>query len=119
MQTEQQTQPASPAALLKAAQEPQGETGQEGAAQLGADHHDPTVKNSGPCEHPGSIGIRKAFDGCFARVIATTGTGDQKLTLWYCAAKKLEAIETNGDPVFPGDEGFDEVRAVLVQGGVK
>jgi hypothetical protein len=76
-----------------------------------------TQKNSGPCEHPGSIGIRKAFDGCFARVIATSGAGDQKLTLWYCAAKKLEAIETNGDPVFPGDEGFDEARAALNGGG--
>lgn len=60
-----------------------------------------------------SIGIRKWACGQTLELVASVGDGDGKLTL-FRRGDGLEAIETNGDPVFEGDTGFEELREQIV-----
>lgn len=57
-----------------------------------------------------SIGIKKQFGpNMELDVLDTIGSGDSKLTL-YRASTGVEVIETNGDPLWEGEEGFAETR---------
>lgn len=48
-------------------------------------------------------------------LVASTGSGDGKLTLWS-GSNGVEAIETNGDAIWEGEAGFAETREKIVGG---
>ena len=57
-----------------------------------------------------SIGIRKHFGANMElEILGTTGSGDSKMTL-YRARAGQEVIETNGDPCWDCDDGFQAAR---------
>ena len=60
-----------------------------------------------------SVGIRKFAGNLEIELVGSTGHGDSKLSLWR-RDDGQEAIETNGDPVFAGENGFDEARTQIV-----
>lgn len=73
-----------------------------------------TIEKYIPTLEINSAGIRKAFHPCNrARNAGSIGEGDNKTTLWI-SQSGLEAIETNGDPVFAGEAGFEEARATII-----
>lgn len=59
-----------------------------------------------------SIGIKKAL-GSNLTWVGSRGEGDSKITLWRNVDGR-EAIETNGDPVFEGEAGFEEACAEIM-----
>ena len=63
-----------------------------------------------------SIGIRSLRDK--VRELGSTGSGDNKMTLYACGdgEKGREVIETNGDPVWDCEEGFDIIREQIMGG---
>lgn len=64
----------------------------------------------------GSIGIRKHFDPNMELTrIGSAGSGDSEITLWQDRMGH-EAIETNGDPVFEGEDGFEELKETIREG---
>ncbi len=63
-------------------------------------------------DQPTSISINQLLTAPFTRV-GSSGTGDSTITLWEDIQGK-EAIETNGDPVFLGEYGFDAARILIV-----
>lgn len=61
-----------------------------------------------------SVGIRNAFGPHMElEILGTHGAGDSKLTL-YRARTGTEVIETNGDPIFEGEQGFSEARELFI-----
>lgn len=58
----------------------------------------------------GSSGITAWAGGMAIEDEWTTGSGDARLTGWV-RADGARAIETNGDPVFDGDDGFVDAWA--------
>ena len=54
-----------------------------------------------------SIGIYKWAHPATAELAWETGVGDARLRGWE-RADGARAIETNGDPLFEGEAGFDE-----------
>ena len=63
-------------------------------------------------DQPTSISINRILTAPFTRV-GSTGSGDSTRTLWQDAEGE-QAIETNGDPVFPGAYGFAAARIRIV-----
>jgi len=63
---------------------------------------------------PTSILIQKVLTAPFTRV-GSSGTSDSSITLWQDVDGE-QAIETNGDPVFPGEYGFDQARRQILGG---
>ena len=63
-------------------------------------------------DQPSSISINQILTAPFTRV-GSNRVGDSKITLWQDATG-TEAIETNGDPVFPGAYGFDAARILII-----
>lgn len=61
---------------------------------------------------PTSIRISKMKN---AELVVSVGNGDSKLTLWR-DQNGWEAIETNGDSLFEGEEGFEEAREQIMAG---
>jgi len=62
-----------------------------------------------------SIGIRSLSDK--VRELGSVGSGDNKMTLYACGEEGREVIETNGDPVWDHEEGFDIIREQIMGGG--
>jgi len=57
-----------------------------------------------------SIGIRKHFGANRElEILGSTGSGDSKMTL-YRARTGQEVIETNGDPCWDSEDGFQAAR---------
>lgn len=55
-----------------------------------------------------SIGIYKWAHPVTAELLWESGVGDSRIRGWQ-RADGARAIETNGDPVFEGENGFAEV----------
>ena len=61
-----------------------------------------------------SSGIRKHFgENTELEILGTTGSGDDKMTL-YRSCTGQEVIETNGDPCWDSEHGFQEVREQIM-----
>lgn len=64
----------------------------------------------------GSIGIRKHFDpNTELTRIGSSGSGDSEVTLWQDRMGH-EVIETNSDPVFECEDGFEELKETVLEG---
>lgn len=59
-----------------------------------------------------SIGINKWANGQSIECAGSSGEGDSKITGWV-RADGARAIETNGDPVFESEDGFEEAWSSL------
>jgi hypothetical protein len=63
-----------------------------------------------------SIGIRKYFgENMQLEILGTTGSGDAKMTL-YRGSNGQEVIDTNGDPCWDFERGFQEAREQIMGG---
>ena len=61
-------------------------------------------------ENIASIGIRKHFGSNMElEILGSTGSGDNKMTL-YRSRTGQEVIETNGDPCWDSEDGFQAAR---------
>ena len=61
-----------------------------------------------------SSGIRKHFgENTELEILGTIGSGDDKMTL-YRSCTGQEVIETNGDPCWDSEHGFQEVREQIM-----
>jgi len=61
-----------------------------------------------------SIGISKHFVANMAlEILGSTGSGDSKMTL-YRARTGQEVIETNGDPCWDSEDGFQAAREQIM-----
>lgn len=59
-----------------------------------------------------STGINKTFKSVF---VADNGKeGDAKLVLWRDIETGMEAVETNGDPCWEDDEGFEALKKEIL-----
>lgn len=59
-----------------------------------------------------SIGINKWSNGQTLAKIGESGEGDNRIIGWE-RVDGMRAIETNGDPVFEGQDGFGEAWSLL------
>jgi hypothetical protein len=59
-----------------------------------------------------SIGIRKYCGGRGIKKLGSGGVGDNRMTLYEVDGR--EVIETNGDPVWDHEEGFDIIREQIM-----
>jgi len=65
-------------------------------------------------KHAASIGIRKHFGpNMELEILGSTGTGDGKMTL-YRARTGQEVIETNGEPCWDCEDGFQAAREQIM-----